>query len=205
MTGCTVANLFPNALPGFNINIVNDYAPACYQGSAEAQVQCGTAPFIYSWEISYNGFGWQPAGNTEIINFNVECLDAGILMLRLTVTDGAGQSRTFTKWYPISHHGTYRTTSSNNANTQKEPIVQKIHPNPFNTSTQLDIYMEETDRVTVFITDATGGFKKEVFQSVVPKGKRSIKISGAALKTGIYYLQVATPKKMESHQLLITK
>lgn len=206
LTGFTVANFYPNQVPGFNVGIINDFATACFTGSAEADVQCGTAPFIYLWESNYNGFGgWQTVGNTEIVNFNVDCYDWAVLYLKLTVTDANGQSTTITKPYTISHHQRMNINKMGSLPVEKLVTTARIYPNPAAKFIRIDMNLITNENVKVSIIGLTGSLQKVLFYGLTPKGSKHIDLNTSEMPNGFYFIKIETSKNTEIHRVTILK
>jgi hypothetical protein len=205
-TGCTVANFFANALPPFTVNI-DAVQQDCYQGWADAVVQCGTAPYTFNWEMSLDGLDYQPIGNTENVNFYFYCQSNTFLNLRLTVTDATSTSLTSYHHLEIGNNYPLRPAHGKPkvSDTETSTIIQRVYPNPSSSSMQVELRLPNTENISVAIIDATGNVKKQIFNGTISKGKKTITVNTAVLNSGIYQLRVTTNNKQEYYQFVVVK
>ena len=205
-TGCTVANFFANPFPPFSLNI-DAVQQDCYQGWADAVVQCGTAPYTFNWEMSLDGMDYQPLGNTESVNFYFYCQSNTFLNLRLTVTDATLTSLTTYRHLEISNGYPLRPAHEKAiiSYTENSPIIQRVYPNPPGSMMQIELMLPNTGNISVDIIDATGNVKKQIFNGNVSIGKKTITVNTTVLNSGIYQIRVTTKDKKEYHQFVVVK
>jgi hypothetical protein len=204
---CTVSDFFPNPMPPASVNIMA-FQQDCYVGYAEAIVQCGTAPYTYSWEMSLDdGNNYQPIGsNSDIINFYFFCQSNIFLNLRVTVVDAASVSQVAYFHLELDPNYPLKLVPKDQPDPRAPtPMIQRLYPNPASSSIQVDLLLPAAENTSVVVLDVFGQIYKPIFSGLISKGQRSFTINTSTMEPGIYRLRVTTRERIEYKQFIIIK
>jgi hypothetical protein len=88
--------------------------------------------------------------------------------------------------------------------------VSPNYPNPFNPSTQIDIYTDQKSDLTVNIFDATGRLVNVLINKNLEAGTYSIKWEGnnrqgLSMPTGVYFIQVLSGTEVSTQKIVLIK
>ncbi len=88
--------------------------------------------------------------------------------------------------------------------------VSPNYPNPFNPSTQIDIYTVQKSDLTVNIFDATGRLVNTLIDENLEAGSYSIKWQGKdrkghSMPTGVYFIQVESGVEISTQKMVLIK
>ena len=88
--------------------------------------------------------------------------------------------------------------------------VSPNYPNPFNPSTQIDIYTVQKSDLTVSIFDATGRLVNTLIDENLEAGSYSIKWQGKdrkghSMPTGVYFIQVESGVEISTQKMVLIK
>jgi len=79
-----------------------------------------------------------------------------------------------------------------------------LYPNPANTSTELKITLQQSEKLKVEVLNQLGQVVKEVYAGQLSKGNHSIKITTSDLATGNYFLSISNGPAVRKEQMIIT-
>jgi len=177
----------------------------CTQGNWEAVVSCGTAPYTYDWEYSYDGFTYYYGASGEFYSATLTC-PVGLYQnyyVKLTATSSDFQIATSFLTVYVNRNGDpkYRITGNPKPNVIKQPkydlkeisAVQKItrnqlsaFPNPAKNTTQIEIQLKETQPVKVEIINSFGQSIKLLFEGNLQAGAHLKNVDVRRLAKGMY-------------------
>ena len=88
--------------------------------------------------------------------------------------------------------------------------VSPNYPNPFNPSTQIDIYTNQKSDLTVNIIDAVGRLVNTLINKNLEAGTYSAKWDGnnregQSMPTGVYFIQVMSGTEVSTQKLVLMK
>lgn len=79
-------------------------------------------------------------------------------------------------------------------------------PNPFNSSTLIELYASESNRVSLGVYDVRGVLVSQLFNGDTEAGAtRKVIFDGAALNSGIYFVRVISGTEVQHIKLILTK
>ncbi|MFC2150776.1 DUF1566 domain-containing protein [Calditrichota bacterium] len=84
-------------------------------------------------------------------------------------------------------------------------LLIKSYPNPFNSSTTIEYYLDKTGPVKLNIFTLNGEFVTQVYKSVQKLGNHSLIWDASWLPTGGYLLKVSTPLNTSVQKLTLIK
>lgn len=191
----------------------------CSQGNWEAVVSCGTAPYTYQWNYSYDGFTYYYAGSGEFYSATLTC-PVGLYQnyyVMLSTTDANGQTVTsFLTVYVNQTSGgggpKYRIVGNRNPIGIKQPkniVVKTItsnqllaYPNPAKDIAQIAIQLKEAQRVKLEIINSSGQSVKVLFEGSLEVGIHLKNVDITRFPKGMYLYKL-TGKAFSLTQKLI--
>lgn len=66
-------------------------------------------------------------------------------------------------------------------------------PNPFTTSTTIEVYVAEAGEVSVQVFDKTGLLVQNIMQGYLPVGSHAFTFDGSTIPSGLYTIKYNTP------------
>ncbi|MBE0434105.1 T9SS type A sorting domain-containing protein [candidate division WOR-3 bacterium] len=90
-------------------------------------------------------------------------------------------------------------------NLKTESVKLKISPNIVYTNAQIRYTIPETQRITLDIYDITGRRINAIIDGTVKQGSYTYNLSSSALGQGVYFLVLATERKIERQKLMIVR
>ena len=97
------------------------------------------------------------------------------------------------------------TSVDNNILTPNEYELIKCYPNPFNPSTTILYYLEETGLVTIEIYDLLGNEVTTLINKEMMAGSHSLQFNASNLSSGVYFSKITVKNKSKAIKLLLTK
>ncbi len=213
----TIATFFAEPLPPFNADISTfQSTPSCFPQNAEAIIQCGTGPYTYLWETSFDGINYSFSGNQEILPIGGYCLQPGdpsvYVFYRLTVTDAlgavTGRIKSFLiypTFYTSPAKTTNQLTTTEVSVVDKKAIIEEVFPNPAASNSRMLLNLPANGVVKVEIVDVLGNIKLSINKGTLVKGKNIIDLNLSVLANGIYRINLYYNDALETKQIIINK
>lgn len=83
--------------------------------------------------------------------------------------------------------------------------LEQNYPNPFNNSTIVKFSIAQDNLTSLKIYDVLGNENFTLINSILNKGEHRIKLSGANLQSGVYYLKLTSGSFTETRKMLLLK
>jgi len=100
----------------------------------------------------------------------------------------------------------YGTILSVNNNTSEEYEMNlSVYPNPFNSSTQIEYSVKETDFVKIYLVNILGQHVLTVMNEIKSPGQYRSILNLSSLPSGIYLINLRTSRFMLSKEILLIK
>lgn len=193
--------------------------PNCFPQYAEAVLQCGTAPYTFTWEKSMDGFSFSYFGNSETVYIGGGCPPYPIpFFLRLTVRDGSNIIRQVTRLFWIGRTNSNSHFKSGNSqpevtNENKNPIlsengngiIQAVSPNPTSSKTNITVNLPENGILRLALVDINGNSKTIIYNGNITKGIHHFSIDANSLSSGSYTIFADHNQRREAKQLVIAR
>jgi CotH kinase protein/Lamin Tail Domain/Secretion system C-terminal sorting domain/Fn3 associated/Divergent InlB B-repeat domain len=81
--------------------------------------------------------------------------------------------------------------------------INKIYPNPFNTSTRIVISLPRSSDIKISLYNVLGQFVKEIHSGYISSGTYSFHMNGNDLSSGIYFVQASVSGKLNLVEKII--
>lgn len=88
---------------------------------------------------------------------------------------------------------------------QKSYKLYNLYPNPFNSQTKINFYVEKSENVQIRIFDSLGKIVDEVANSNFGSGRHTLSWNSSGFSSGIYYVQLATNSGAETKKIMLLK
>ena len=86
-----------------------------------------------------------------------------------------------------------------------EITLSEAYPNPFNPTTNITFNIPNTMHVELNILDINGRLVQRLINGSYKQGPHSIKINGEQLASGLYFVELLTPKTAKYSKILLLK
>jgi hypothetical protein len=212
LTGPIVANFRNNPNLQTRIDFGN-FNGGCYPNQAEAVTKCGTAPYSYLWEDSYDGINYQPHSTNEIWQVGGGCPTAWsyTYWVRLSVTDVNGVTATSIRWVPIfstlfpfRQSSTNITTSAKSTN-ETPKVIEDVFPNPNFGNGKIVLNSNEKGTAKITISDFNGNIKFIINNYNLTIGRNIVNFNINSIVDGTYMIRFAKGNYIESKSIIINK
>lgn len=136
-------------------------------------------------------------GYNDIIN----CQDSGFLISGFVIQNNGRDDCYIVK---TDKTGNYYSIGVNNI-TEKinEQFSLNVYPNPFNTSSVLNIQLSKESNIQIIMYNLLGQAVDKLYFGILKTGINTIKLKPDNLASGIYFLQVQAPD--DPYKILLTK
>ena len=95
---------------------------------------------------------------------------------------------------------------SNNTQPKRTNILQKVYPNPFNSTTTIEFSMKnDIENMELIIFDINGRKLETLFSGHIGSGSTSIQWNSGQYSSGIYFVVLETKYSIESKKLVLVK
>jgi hypothetical protein len=105
-----------------------------------------------------------------------------------------------------------KTVTSNSIITEKEErekdadiTISQNYPNPFSSSTTIDMELQETEIMTVKVYDTIGRHVRTVFDGNMESGSQTMEIDGSNLSSGIYFCRFVMEDEVITQKMTFIK
>lgn len=222
LEGCRVANFYANPPVPLSAGITGYYtACACDNVYYSVSADCGSLPYSYQWEASYDGIDYLPVGNSSTYSQYMFCTAFPFtFFVRVTVTDAAGSSITLSRSTLILPTWSVRTcdelpgtnSANNTLQNQKSDddaadntneLQLSIYPQPARSEVKILVNSTKQNEVTVLILDGKGAVVKRYQKSI--KGQDILHAQVGDLPSGTYFVVASSPGVSATEKLLIVK
>ena len=85
------------------------------------------------------------------------------------------------------------------------PMLLRSYPNPFNSSTQIELSMPSAGRATLEVFSLDGSRAARLLEGVLSAGSHRFKFGGSGLATGVYLVRLTTPWASATHRMLLIR
>ena len=84
--------------------------------------------------------------------------------------------------------------------------IEKVYPNPFNPSTNIDFYVIQSDDIWVSVYDIKGNLISELIDKQrMNSGLHTVKWNGENFPSGIYFVKISNSMKSKSQKIILQK
>ena len=84
--------------------------------------------------------------------------------------------------------------------------IEKVYPNPFNPSTNIDFYVNQSDDIWVSVYDIKGNLISELINKQrMNSGLHTVKWNGENFPSGIYFVKISNSMKSKSQKIILQK
>ena len=84
--------------------------------------------------------------------------------------------------------------------------IEKVYPNPFNPSTNIDFYVNQSDDIWVSVYDIKGNLISELIDKQrMNSGLHTVKWNGENFPSGIYFVKISNSMKSKSQKIILQK
>jgi endonuclease I len=87
----------------------------------------------------------------------------------------------------------------------REFTVSPAYPNPFNPQTSVQLTLDRSSAVTAVLVDAMGREVLTVANGTYPQGAHTLRVNGAGLASGIYFLRILSASHMDVVPMMLMK
>lgn len=87
----------------------------------------------------------------------------------------------------------------------REFTVSPAYPNPFNPQTSVELTLDRSSAVSAVLVDAMGREVLTVANGTYPQGVHTLRVNGASLASGIYFLRILSASHMDVVPMLLMK
>lgn len=87
----------------------------------------------------------------------------------------------------------------------REFTVSPAYPNPFNPQTSVELTLDRSSAVSAVLVDAMGREVLTVANGTYPQGAHTLRVNGAGLASGIYFLRILSASHMDVVPMMLMK
>lgn len=87
----------------------------------------------------------------------------------------------------------------------REFTVSPAYPNPFNPQTSVELTLDRSSSVTAVLIDAMGREVLTVANGTYPQGAHTLRVNGAGLASGIYFLRILSASHKDVVPMMLMK
>jgi len=87
----------------------------------------------------------------------------------------------------------------------REFTVSPAYPNPFNPQTSVELTLDRSSAVSAVLVDAMGREVLTVANGTYPQGAHTLRVNGAGLASGIYFLRILSASHMDVVPMMLLK
>ncbi len=182
----------------------------------EAVYSCGSSPYTFSWEVSYDGVNYSSvSGSNDTYNhpFYSQGNEPYWFYVRLTALDGNGAMGTaiqqtyvgpFGGGGNIARIGSSPTSVDSEIKSETESGLV-IYPNPLDEITTIEYSLSTDNNVELELINSSGATIKLVQMGLQGAGVHAVSLDMKNIQPGLYYCRVKTEDSIFTKLILLKK
>jgi hypothetical protein len=216
---CTIANIYSNPTPPVT-GVISGYNVACGCKSADYWVTagCGTPPYSYEWQISYDGIDYVTVGTNSYL-YSTELLcnpQIYTLFIRVIITDDNSSTAMLSKSVMVAPTWSLRTCDAGVITERKKVLFSltgedhvikntlsmSARPIPANNFVIVDVVSGVDGPLSLEFIDINGrAVKKET--RLMQQGKASYKLDVSSMSPGVYFIIGRTASGITTQKIIV--
>ncbi len=129
--------------------------------------------------------------------------EVGVFEISTYVQDGI-ESDTI-RWTVDVLERSFTANEADLADLPNSPVLYPPGPNPFNSTTNINIFLPVTEIISLSLYDLQGRLVKLISENMTKPGYHAFSLNGTDLSTGIYILSLKTSMRIQNQKLALVR